>query len=489
MIVRWITEDGSKKWIYPVKKDLSKGQKIVKQVTTRAKIIGVTKVNIPSPMHPTIPYYILLLEDEHGNRLPKKTMKEYRIGDIYDPLPAKSKDAVVITKVKYDVGEYLKDTLRLLGDTGLSPGDKVVVTPSVMEPAYPYQASTTSPELLGHVLSWLKDNGITDIIVAGQALPGNDTLASAKKSGILGVCQKAEVPVVDLSKSEYEERVEDDMTFRIAKDILGRKIINLPAMKTSVQIGICGAMENLTRLADPKTIQEMYYEGIDKTLPSLLKVLPQGLHIGDALIGLHGNGPLASGGEPAFLNTLLASKDPVALDAVFVHLSGSVMPRYIIEAGSRGIGKNDIKTLEIVGDELEATQYPLKLPKEQPLIHPYMRLIDGKADPATFVAVTSMTGKMIGLAGEEIQIAVGRHLTKEMLVDKDRLVAFGKDAIDRLKELKAEVIAELPESMDKVEKMVLLKSVLQDPKKRRITLADKMRSKFASMASKIQGAS
>ena len=96
MIIRWVCERDNKKWIYPIKKCVYCRGPIIKQKGRKAKVIGITKVNIPSPMHPIIPYNVILLEDENGNRMPKKTMKNYNIGEEYVIEKAKTDDAVII---------------------------------------------------------------------------------------------------------------------------------------------------------------------------------------------------------------------------------------------------------------------------------------------------------------------------------------------------------------------------------------------------------
>ena len=53
-------------------------------------------------------------------------------------------------------------------------------------------------------------------------------------------------------------------------------------------------------------------------IAKLHKLLPKYITIGDGTIGMEGNGPL--NGNPAFLNYILASKDPVAIDQVSVDL-------------------------------------------------------------------------------------------------------------------------------------------------------------------------
>src|SRR3989338_3998660 len=131
MIIRWICEKCDKKWIYPIDKCVYCKGSITKQKGANIKVIGITKVMIPSPMHPIIPYNIILLEDEHGNRLPKKTMKDYSIGSEYKEEKSKSKDAVAIVRIKYDIYEAVKYSLNLLEGITFDEKDKILIKPSV----------------------------------------------------------------------------------------------------------------------------------------------------------------------------------------------------------------------------------------------------------------------------------------------------------------------------------------------------------------------
>jgi len=486
MIIRWICEKDNKKWLYPVEKCIYCKGPIIKQISRKAKVIGITKVNIPSPMHPIIPYNIILLEDEYGNRMPKKTMKEYKIGDVYELKRASTDGAVIITKIKYDTQEYLKESLKLLHEYDIRPDDKIIVKPSIIEPAYGYQAITTNPKILDALLSYLKEKGVKDVVVAEQAMIGNDTLTAAKKSSILDVCKKHDVNFIDLRKCDYVEKEVDGTKFKIAKDFFDRKIINIPVMKTNSQIGISGAIENMLRVADEETQKVMFREDIEKTLPKLLKALPNFLTIGDATIGLQGQGPTILG-EPAFLNMVFISKDPVALDTVFVKMGTLPMPEYIKVSSSLGIGNIDTKSMEIVGDELEAINFYIKPAEKGLSAHPRIKLIDGKANPYTFNSAIKMTTKLLGFLGEEINLVIGSEITMDMVSNKPRLVAYGKEAFQKVKELDVNVLAEIPEDVDDLEKIMLLKSILEDPDKKRITSADKIKSKIATLGAKIKG--
>ncbi|MBI2208333.1 DUF362 domain-containing protein [Candidatus Woesearchaeota archaeon] len=486
MIIRWVSEDGKRKWIYPVEKDLYSKGRIIKQVSTKAKVIGITKVNIPSPLHPIIPYYVMLLEDKYGNRMPKKTMRECKIGDTYEVKAATTDNAVIITKIKYDVEEYLKESLKLVHAHELEAADKILIKPSIIEAAYAYQAVNTNPKVIDGLISYLREKGIEDIAVGEQAMLGNDVIDAANKAGILDVCKKHNVPFIDLSKAEYAEKTSDGFSFRIAKDAMDRKVINAPVVKTNSQIGISGAMENMIRVTDERTQKKMFEEDIEKSLPKLIKALPEFLTVGDATIGLHAQGP-TSLGEPAFLNMLFISKNPVALDSVFAEAGLFKMPQYLKEAAAIGLGSNNARDIEIVGDELEAIKQHLKYPEKDVTSHPHIKLIDGKADPYIFNSALKMTAKLVGLLGYEMWVAIGLHFSEEELAGKNRLVAYGKDAIKRTRELGAKTIAEIPDDIDDMEKIVLLKSVLENKEKRNITAADKLKSKITSIGAKIKG--
>lgn len=486
MIIRWVCEKDNKKWLYPIAKCIyCKGQ-ITKQKSSKAKIIGITKVNIPSPMHPIIPYYVMLLEDENGNRMPKKTMEEHEIGEDYALEKAKTDGAVIITKIKYDIAEALGEALNLLSSYDIGERDKVLIKPSIIEPAYGYQAATTNPRLLDALIAFLKNKRIKDVVVAEQAMLGNDVIESAKKAGILDICKKHEINFIDLSKSKYVEKNEEGFNFRIAKEVMERKIINVPVMKTNSQIGISGAMENIVRVVDEDTQKRMFNEDIEKTLPKLIKVIPEFLTIGDATIGMQGQGPTLLG-EPAFLNMIFVSKDPVAVDAVFTEAGMLPMPKYLKEAAAINIGSNDTKKIEIVGDELEAIKFHLKPAEKNATYHPNIKLIDGKANPYIFNTALMMSAKLVGILGHEMHMVIGTYLTREMFDDKNRIVVYGDNAIRKINDLNIKALAEISEDMDDIEKVVLLKGILENSEKRKVTVTDRLKSKMAKFGSKIKG--
>ena len=478
MIIRWVCEKCGKKWIYPVEKCVYCKGAITKQKGSKLKVAGITKVNIPSPMHPIIPYNILLLQDEFGNRIPRKTMKDYKIGDSYIEQKAKTKDAVAVVKIKYDIYEAIKESINLLNGIELNDNDKILIKPSIIAAAYPYQAINTNPDFLGAILTALFEYGIKkeNVIVAEQALIGSDASDAASKAGILEICKKHDIDFVDISKGPFKEVESDGYVFNIFKEALNRKVINVPIMKTNFQLGISGALENLSRLVDEKTQRQMYFDSIDQTLPRLVKAVPNIFTIADATNGMQGQGPLTLG-EPAFLNLVYASKNSAAIDTTFCEVTMLEIPNYVNSCIRD-------KNIEVVGNELDALKYPIKaaVPHETP--HPDIKVIDGKACPACLNSLYSLISKLVGLRGKEINIVTGSVINADMLKGKGRLIAVGDCAIKKLEQLKIN-IEKIPENMDEIEQLVLLKKLLTTEGHPKITPVDRVKSKMKKLLSKV----
>ncbi len=482
MIIRWVCNKCNKKWIYPIEKCVYCKGNITKQKGTKIKVVGITKVTIPSPMHPIIPYNIILLQDEFGNRIPKKTMKDYKIGDNYIEQKAKTKDAVSVVKIKYDIYEAIKGSLELLNGMELKPEDKILIKPSIITAAYPYQAINTNPDFLNALLTVLFEHGIKkeNVIVAEQSLIGTDATDAASKSGILEICKKNGVDFVDISKGPFKDVESDGYTFKIFKEALDRKVINAPIMKTNFQIGISGALENLSRLADEKTQREMYFDNIERTLQKLAKAIPDIFTIADATNGMQGQGPLTLG-EPAFLNLVFAGRNAAALDAIFCEATMLQIPHYVKD------NNFDLKKIEVVGNEIEALKYPIKQPISDVTPHPDIKVIDGKACPACLNMMYNLISRLVGLRGEQLNLIIGSMLTKDMLDGKERLVALGDCAIKRLEDLDIKAITKIEENVDEVEQLMLLKKLLITEGKPTITPVDKVKSKMKKLLSKVIG--
>ncbi|MBW2974259.1 DUF362 domain-containing protein [Candidatus Woesearchaeota archaeon] len=369
--IRWVCDKCNKKWIHPIERCIYCNSEINKQIGDKLKVVGFTKVNIPCPLHPVVPYNVLILEDQHGNKMPKKTIKDYEIGDTYEDKPDSSENVVSVVKIKYDYYEAVKDALGLIGDVDVNGGTKILIKPNLGVPGYPYLGICTNPKVLNALIRYLLDKGAKkeNITIAEQSffVPFEEI---GKKSGIKDIVREFGVNYVDISKTEFEEKKEREFTFEVSKIVNDFELIfNVPVIKTDMLLGIDGAFENLTRFLSKKTFDEL--SGDPKKAVTALAVLPnvfsRFITIGDASIGMQGNGP-AQYGEPGFYNLIFAARNPVVHDkAVQEVLCLRKLP-YVELAGKSGAGEYDTLRIKFVGNELDALRRDVKQPIGSKLI-------------------------------------------------------------------------------------------------------------------------
>ena len=370
-IERWVCNTCNKKWIYPIDTCLYCRGKIAKQVGTKAKVIGVTEVFVPSPLHPIIPYHVLMLQDEHGNKMPKKTIKGYAVGDTYEDKPSSDANTVAIVKVKYDFEEAVKEALWLIGGLSVDKNTKILIKPNISLPGASYLGICTNEKVLDGLLAVLKEKGVpsANITVAEQSffVPLEK---AAEKSGILEILKKYGLGLTDISRGVFIGKKEREFSFSIAKIAYDADIIiNLPVIKTDMVLGLDGAFENLTRFLAKENF-ESYARDRKKAVQALAvlpKVLPQMVILGDGTIGMQGNGP-GEYGEPGFFNMLFGARNPVAHDTVVAEILCLPTIPYVELAGKLGVGEYDLKKINVIGNELDSVKRDIKQPIGSKLI-------------------------------------------------------------------------------------------------------------------------
>lgn len=337
MIARWLCETCNKKWVYPLNNCFYCKNKVRKQKGTAFRVKGISRVNVPSPFHPVVPYNVLLLEDEFGNKAPKKSMKGYCVGDSFTVPKAKSENAVSIVKIKYDIQDSLHDSIALLDAFPVFDGDSVLIKVDAQEKVAPHHGGATSPHVLEALIGFLHEKKIQDIVVADQSQ--NDLSLSSERNGILEVCNRKKVPLLNLSHEEFVEK----KGFIIPKVVENRKIIVVSPLKTNAFPCVGGAVQSLISLCHPET-QKKIEMNPKINLSQFLDVCSPSLVIGDGTVGLERDTQLA-GNKPFFLHALLVSKNCAAIDYTFAQLGMLDSPSYI---------KKLAGTHEVVGEELDA---------------------------------------------------------------------------------------------------------------------------------------
>lgn len=140
---------------------------------------------------------------------------------------------------------------------------------------------------------------------------------------------------------------------RIPKFFYGKNILHLPTMKTHVFTHVTGAMKNaFGGLLDEK--RHWTHSVIDDTLVDLLQI-QQDIHTGifavmDGTLAGEGPGPRATRWHVK--NVIMASSDPVAIDAAAAKIMGldPMSLRFVRHAHERGFGVGDPREIKFIGD-------------------------------------------------------------------------------------------------------------------------------------------
>ncbi|MCK5138209.1 MAG: DUF362 domain-containing protein, partial [Thermodesulfovibrionia bacterium] len=321
--------------------------------------------------HPVIPYNVLLLGDEHGNKMPKKTIKDYNVGDLYEDIPDSSENSISAVKIKYDYYEAVKEALELIGDIIVDENKKILVKPNLSIPGYSYLGMCTNHKLMDALIQLLLDKGAKkeNITIAEQSffMPLEKAVA---KTGTPEIIKKYSINYVDISKTEFEEKKIREFTFEISKIVNDFDVIlNVPVIKTDMLLGLDGSFENLTRFLSKKNFDELAKDPQKAALALavLPGLFPKFITIGDASIGLQGNGP-AQYGEPGYYDIIFVARNPVVHDrAVQEVLCLRKLP-YVELASQLGSGEYDISKIKFIGNELEALRRDIKQPIGSKLI-------------------------------------------------------------------------------------------------------------------------
>ena len=332
-----------KTWQYPIEKCPNCFLKLEKLKSTKIRVAGISKVQIPTMFHPKTPYFVLLLEDENGNKWVQKTVKEYEIGDLFKVEPCTDKKAVAIWRVKYDIFEAIEMVIELLG--GIIPhqkswrGAKILILPTLISPKHPHLAENTSPEFLESTIKHLLENGakIENIKVAGQSFDEIPIEASAKKSQLSKVCKEFNILPINLAQGEF---IKKD-SFEISKEVFNSDlIVSLPILK----MGKISATENILKLLKKENYLGLKYLYSEKEIFKKLKdALPEIFTLAEAQSIQKPNGFIAH------LGLVLASFNSLNLDKILFEATNfKDLPEIL-----KGI---KIENIPIVGRMVEEVQ-------------------------------------------------------------------------------------------------------------------------------------
>ncbi len=145
--------------------------------------------------------------------------------------------------------------------------------------------------------------------------------------------------VVNLSKDELVEIPDPRLKgFGMARTWLeADAFVTLPVLKTHATTVFTGCLKNQWGCI-PRYDRILLHKYLHELIGQINAIRPVTLALMDGLVGMQGRGPI--NGYPINLGVLLASRDPVALDATAMRLIGlePATSRHVVHAERIGLG-------------------------------------------------------------------------------------------------------------------------------------------------------
>lgn len=314
--------------------------------------------------------------------------------------------AVVSIVQDNSIRTAVEESIRLLGgiESFVQPKDKVVIKPNLVFGLPPYTGFTTDPPIVQAIVEKCQSIGPVDLTIA-EGSGGIDTKLAYRISGYTELAEKYGMKLVDLNESPTKNVTVPDG--RLIKELSIPRVIldcdvliNVPKLKLYRKIpgrsewaslavkNVLGVLPGQGRYThekphgfsvqmsdeflaseskyfhsvyrkwwSPRGEKKRIHENLSQGLVDVNMVIKPSLNVIDAiLVSDDVNMSDTTGMEPIELNTILASRDPLALDCIAARIA-ALDPYnipYLKHAIERGIGESDLNRIQIHGTPLDA---------------------------------------------------------------------------------------------------------------------------------------
>lgn len=245
-------------------------------------------------------------------------------------------------------------------------GQRVLLKPNLLSTRKPDDAVTTHPAIV---------ESLGRIALANEcevSLGDSPPFAGQNADKYLHLCEATGMASVARELGISIDRFEENFrtiqhpdgqfyrSFEIAQAVLDADvIINIPKLKTHGLTALTGAIKNIFGCV-PGVRKGLFHvqaaesrEVFAQMLVDLLGAIKPSINVMDAVVAMEGEGPNA--GRPRHLGVILASSDPVALDAVACAIIGfdplSIDTTRL--AAEQSLGIADLSRIEIRGEHIK----------------------------------------------------------------------------------------------------------------------------------------
>jgi len=271
-----------------------------------------------------------------------------------------SKVSIIKTSSKNVVNDYKKLMDLADYDKVLSHANETILKLNLSWTLF-YPACSTPPWQLEGVLKTLEDDGFQNVVAVE-----NQTVVTHPWKGaylnkwlpLLNEYDREFKPLTDVEWTVYEPKSEMMVMDEIFGQVLvpkmfyGNNVLHFPTLKTHGHTTTTGSMKNAFGGLIPK-YRHHAHKKIHEVLVDLLAIQKE-IHPGifsvmDGCVCGNGAGPRTM--DPYTGNIILASGDPVAIDAIGAKVMGfdPLKIDYIKMAHDKGLGMGDVDQIDVVG--------------------------------------------------------------------------------------------------------------------------------------------
>jgi uncharacterized protein (DUF362 family)/ferredoxin len=262
---------------------------------------------------------------------------------------------VLVRRAGYPVADALVEEILERFAPPLA-GRRVLVKPNCLMAAAPERAVTTHPSLVRALVRALRRRGAA--VTVGDN-PGARAYGAARASfAAAGLLEAAEGAYEDIGSRTAVAPLAFGSSRRaiVSAAVLEADwLVTVPKLKTHCLTLLTGAVKNHYGILAGAEKARLHREApsgarFAAALAAVCAVRPPDLAVMDAVVAMEGDGP--SHGRPREVGLVLASPDPVALDATAARLIGLDPSRvaHLRAAAEAGIGSDDPAAIRVDGD-------------------------------------------------------------------------------------------------------------------------------------------
>lgn len=279
------------------------------------------------------------------------------VGNLVLPRTALAGDGPDIALATGRPAAATRAAVELLGGMTafVRPGNRVVIKPNISFPNPPEAATTTHPEVVRELAVMCREAGASRVMILDHTL--YDRATCLEQSGVAAICESVEAGMVQaLNDARFYRETEIPQgvsmtSTRVMADVLDADVlISAPVAKSHSSAGVSLSMKNLMGLIFDRGVMHSRHD-LNVAIVDLATLLRPALAVIDATRVLTTNGP-GGPGKVDVLDTVIASRDPVAADARAVLVSEWYgrrftprQVRHIALAHERGLGRMDVENL------------------------------------------------------------------------------------------------------------------------------------------------